>query len=137
MLPPNDLDTLGKRLKWIRECVLREEARPLSRRLIRLAGGDKKDPRAASHTAIANYEKDRREPTLGYLRTMAALGGVRAGWLAFNEGAPVEIEEETAAGLLGLIGALVDDARVAARVPPPAPMLELEQTEEPEGAEKP
>lgn len=80
MGPPDELDTLGARLKYVREKVLRWSARKAQRELS-ASGVD-----IESHTTVLRYEKDERVPGADYVTILAVRAGVTTDWLLTGTG---------------------------------------------------
>lgn len=87
------MPTLGERLKHVRENVLGISQAKLAARL-----EESGVPDGTTNVSVMRYEKGDREPSAEYVRALAALAGVDAGWLLTGEGEearPSEAEEWT------------------------------------------
>lgn len=80
MGPAGRLDTLGSRLKFVRENVLGWSTRRAQQELS-ANGVD-----IESHSTVLRYEKDQRVPGADYVAVLARMAGVSADWLLTGEG---------------------------------------------------
>jgi hypothetical protein len=87
----DDLSTLGKRLKWLRENRLKHRStRETERYLLELPEAERPDQ--TSYQTLRRYEEGGRNPSVRFVEAMARLGGVRFEWLANGVGSPDEAE---------------------------------------------
>lgn len=80
MGPVDTHETLGARLKYVREKVLGWSARKAQQELS-ASGVD-----IESHTTVLRYEKDRRVPGADYVAVLAERAGVTTDWILTGTG---------------------------------------------------
>jgi transcriptional regulator with XRE-family HTH domain len=83
---PTDLDTLGDRLRWVRENVLRLGTHALATRL------EGEEIEGTSNASITRYETGERSPSIAYVATIARLSGVSLDWVVLNRQPASEAE---------------------------------------------
>lgn len=107
------MNTLGKRLKHVRDNVLKLSQAKLAAKLEAAGVQD-----GTTSVSVMRYEKDERIPGADYVREVAKLGKVSAGWLLTGEGNEKPAPQE-GAGVVRSISvderaevlALLDEAR--------------------------
>lgn len=105
MGPVPELDTLGKRLRFVRDSLLGLSARKAQEEL-KSAGVD-----VDSHSTVLRYEADKRTPGADYVLFFVQRAGVDAHWLLTGEGEMKPVQRSTAERAFEVIATVVDEAR--------------------------
>lgn len=107
---PTDLGTLGARLRYVREEVIKLGTHKLAAVLKEEGEEDN------SNAAVTRYEQDVRVPKLPYLMTISRLSGVPLDWLVLNR------QGADGAYVVGRMQKLLDELAT-----PPAPLTAMER----------
>jgi transcriptional regulator with XRE-family HTH domain len=87
MVSVTDCQTVGQRLRWVREVRLGLSSTYKAEAFLKSLPPEQQ-PKAKSFGAVARYEKDQRVPGSDYLRAWAGAGDVSLEWLSMGEGTP-------------------------------------------------
>lgn len=83
---PTDLTTLGERLRWVRENVLRLSTHGLAEKL------EAEEVDDSSNASVTRYEQGKRVPKVEYVAAIAQMAGVSLDWIVLNRQPQSEAE---------------------------------------------